>query len=619
MNQGFAARPGLAIAASFLLGVFSSGCDGCGSKKPYTPFGVASTLPNLEPAPSSTPDAVTPMVVPSGFAPRKAELVPSAPATWQGSGLNLSAPDGQRFAQVLPADFDADQKLDAIAWLEPAPGQVAVPGELWYFPGEAPARKLSSLPGFVPSSLDCKSSATLTQTGVHSATLDVAATCSAPLLARAPARALLVVSPTVEHPVLLTLRVASAAPEESLDFTVDSSDQDHDGRDDVRLTTSLTHAASEAVSADLVWLDRAAGASRSASEPPASLLRLASRIGLQARGKSAARARTRVSSTLRLLSSLCAEGGVGRVFDEDGAAIRCGDLGKVIDSLGTSEVVAALAQQDTVGAFAVLTRDGWYFKKYSTAAKKAIERELLRGVTRLDLEQPLVPRAQPKLPQVPHYSPLWFESDGTLLIQGPGAISRVSISPSSEEPVPGDAGVTPWALDLALPNGQRVLGAAHACDRSELLINQSDAQHPLLPAIATQLLAARPASCAGRGAGPQVLIAPLSFDDRGLEALIAGARISTAAQGQKSCGSLPAMGTPQSADGRWLVTPTQLGLLVIGERKELWQAGKLLEHADVSAFRDCVVANGAGAVACIEAGRALLFARPKSTVSTPRH
>ena len=75
-----------------------SGCDGCGSKKPYTPFGVASSLPRVElPAPSAS-EPPPALAAPTGFAARKAELVPDAPEKWQGSDLNLSAPAGRRFA-----------------------------------------------------------------------------------------------------------------------------------------------------------------------------------------------------------------------------------------------------------------------------------------------------------------------------------------------------------------------------------------------------------------------------------------------------------------------------------------------------------------------------------------
>ncbi|HYQ28905.1 MAG TPA: hypothetical protein VER04_16855, partial [Polyangiaceae bacterium] len=257
---------------------------------------------------------------------RKAELVPGAPESWQGPDLNLSAPTGRRFAQVLPTDFDGDQKPEALAWLVPAPKeQNAAAGELWYFPTDGPARSLAALPGFVPSSADCSLTTVLTQSGLHSATLDVTASCTPALIARAPSRALLVVSPNVEHPVLLTVRAASPAADETLNFSVDSSDQDHDGRDDVRLSVSLGNVgATESATADLVWLDRAAGASRSASEPAASLMRLAGKISFQARGKRGGATNERVGTALRLLSSLCAEGGVPRVFDADGAPFRCG-------------------------------------------------------------------------------------------------------------------------------------------------------------------------------------------------------------------------------------------------------------------------------------------------------
>ena len=608
---------GLTLGALAALACGVSACDGCGSQKPYTPFGVASALPSAEPVLAALPELGVAPVASSGFAVRKAELVPAAAEAWQGSGLSLNAPSARRFAQVLPGDFDDDQKLDALGWLVPAPGEKnAPPGELWYFPNGAAARKLSALPGFVPSSPDCALNVTLTQTGPHSATLDALAICKS-LIARAPTRALLVVSPSVEHPLLLTLRAASAAPDETLSFSVDSSDQDHDGRDDVRLTLSLAQASpSEPTSADLVWLDRAAGASRSASEPLASLLRLAGKIGVRARTKHGTNTAERVASVLRLLSSLCAEGGVARVFDEDGVPFRCGDLGKIIDSLTLSDVLGAIAQGDVQSAFSALRRDGWYFAKLSNAQRKSVERELLRAVTRFDADPPVQARTQPIVPALPHYSPLWFESDGALLVHGAAGVTRLSADRATEEPISAEAGAPNWPLDLVAPSGQRVLGAVHACDRSELLLNESDAQHPLLPPLATRLIAARPASCTGHGTGPSVLITPLNFDDNGLEALIGGVLVNVAPLGKKPVPGLPALGTPRSPDGRFLVSPSALGLLVTGERKELWQTDKLTEHADAARYTDCVVANDARAIACIDSGRAIVFERPKQTASS---
>lgn len=607
-----------AVLGSSLFG--AAACNGCGSEKPYTPFGVASSLPNVELAASVAPEVAAPPAPAAGFASRKAELVPGALAEWQGPGLDLKAPDARRFAQVLPGDFDGDQKPDALAWLVPAPHEKnAPPGELWYFPNAATPRKLSALPGFVPSGPDCTLSPTLTQTGAHSATLDVSATCKAPLIARAPTRAIVVVSPGVEPPVLLTLRAASAAPNETLDLSVDSSDQDQDGRDDVRLTLNVAALGSaEPASADLAWLDRAAGASRSASEPVASLSRFATHLASRSRVKhSTYRAETN-GNVVRLLSSLCAESGVARVFDEEGSPFRCGDVTRIVDSLAASDVSYALAQGDVLEAFSVLRRDGWYFRSLSSAGRRIIQRDLLRSVSKLDLDPPFVAHASPTLPQLPHYSPLRFEADGALLIRGTNGVTRVAANRSAEEAVSGDAGAASWSLELAAADGERITGTSHACDRSELLFNVSDAQRGLLPPLTTRLLAARPASCAGHGTGPAVSIAPLGFDQLGLDALINGCHVSTAAAGQKQPATASAPGTPRSADGRWLVTPTALGLLLVGDHKELWQTSALHDYADASKFSDCVVANDARAVACVEAGHVLVFERGKPDTTALR-
>jgi len=619
-------NPRLSLEAA-LLGVVlgsslcgTAACNGCGSEKPYTPFGVASSLPSAEQAPSLAPEAIVTPAPSAGFAARKAELVPGAPDVWQGAGLDLKAPDTRRFAQVLPGDFDGDEKPDAVAWLVPAPREKnAPPGELWYFPNGAPARKLTALPGFVPSGPDCTLSPTLTQTGPRSATLDVSATCKAPLIARAPVRAIVVVSPSVEPPLLITLRAASAAPNETLDFSINSSDQDQDGRDDVRLTLSVGALGSaEPASADLAWLDRAAGASRSASEPITSLTRFAAHLVSRARIKRSTYRPETNGNAVRLLSSLCAESGVPRVFDEEGSPFRCGDVTRIVDSLAEGEVSYALAQGDVLEAFSVLRRDGWYFRGLSVGARKSMERDLLRSVSKLDLDPPFAARAQPTLPQLPHYSPLWFETDGALLIRGANGVTRVAANRAAEDAAAGDGGVPSWPLELAATNGARVTGTSHACDRSELLLNVSDAQHGLLPPLTARLLAARPASCAGRGTGPAVSIAPLGFDELGLDALLNGAHVTSAAPGQKQPAPLPAIGTPRSPDGRWLVTPTALGLLVIGDHKELWQTSALRDHADASKFTDCVVANDARSVACVEAGRVIVFERGKPSAASTK-
>jgi hypothetical protein len=60
-----------------------------------------------------------------------------------------------------------------------------------------------------------------------------------------------------------------------------------------------------------------------------------------------------------------------------------------------------------------------------------------------------------------------------------------------------------------------------------------------------------------------------------------------------------------------LVSATPLGLLLTGDRKELWQTSGLQAHANAAKLTDCVVANDARAVACIDAGHALIFEHPQ--------
>jgi hypothetical protein len=67
-------------------------------------------------------------------------------------------------------------------------------------------------------------------------------------------------------------------------------------------------------------------------------------------------------------------------------------------------------------------------------------------------------------------------------------------------------------------------------------------------------------------------------------------------------GSTPQKGAPRSPDGKILVVPGALGVVVAtGPKAELWTA------LDGQALSDCVVANGATQVACIRGDRAILL------------
>ncbi|HEY2408608.1 MAG TPA: hypothetical protein VGI10_21530 [Polyangiaceae bacterium] len=598
------AAPGLAL---------TSGCNSCGADKPYTPFGVASSLP-VESANTARASAAPSSPAPigsNGFSTRKSLLAPAASKHFALADGAIDAPAGFSFAQVLPAEYETSGKPGALAWLvrdTDAPKD-APPGELWYFPNGRPAARLLALPGFVPSGPDCTLEPVLAQTGAHSATLDITAHCKMPLIARSPERSLTVVSPASARPELVTLRVAAPAPGETLDFRVDSSDQDQDGRDDVRIAVSVhSSASSEPASADLVWLDRPAGISRSSDEPRSSLAEAATRLATRSRIRHVGPFVDRGGNYLRLASTLCAEGGVARVLDTDGAPLRCGDLTAFIDNLTTASVEGPLNQGDLLGAFAAFARDGWYFARLSKTARNALERDLQKASARQEVTEATVARAVPLDPRTPHYSPLWFESDGALLVRTASGVTRISADGASEQALDPDAGTPLWPLDVTSGTGSKLVGVAHACDRSELLLLVNSAAGTPEPPIATSLLAARPASCAGHGTGPMPALAPLGFEGPSPTLLVAGAPVGTA--DLKALPPLPSLGAPRSPDGRLLVVPTSLGVFVGGERKELWRIGKVKDHSDATKLHDCVVQNDAKSVACVEAGKVVRFLRP---------
>jgi hypothetical protein len=262
------------------------------------------------------------------------------------------------------------------------------------------------------------------------------------MIARAPTRALAVVAPAAERPRVLVLRVAEPAPGETLKLAVDSSDQDGDGRDDVRLTVSVARQGSnESASADLGFFDRAAGVSRNTLEPSDSLARFASRETIRAKSKkNAPSVLERVDNARRLLASLCAESGTPRLFDEDNNPVRCGNLEKSVDFLALAEQTAALTLGDPARAASVLARDGWYVRGVSANQKKQLERELSKALTLRELKSAVSLGARPKLGGRAHWSPLWFEPNGELLVQTAAGVMRVAADGSSETPLDPDAG-----------------------------------------------------------------------------------------------------------------------------------------------------------------------------------
>lgn len=585
----------LLACALFTLGTAGCRCD----DKPYTPFGVTSALPAAKSTAPAAPSAAASSDVDAGFAVARSELAPRGATQFVVGGRSLAAPPGFSFDQALEGAFEADGQRGAVAWMLPvAPAGDGTPGipELYYFPPQADARRVFTLPGFVPTSPNCKLKTTLVQSGPKSVTLDASAECEGNLIQRTPARSLSILAPAGERAEILTLRVAAPAPGETLALRTDTSDRDADGRDDVRVIVSLAATGAKAVDAELAYLDRPAGVSRDPSEPQKSLLRLAGAQVQRAKNKkTAADALARVAAVRRLMSTLCAEGGTTRIFDRDGAPIACGTLGGVVDALASAEVGAEVALGNPLGAFGALARDGWYFGKTGANTRKKLEAAALDAVE-LVTTRVVFLEQRPRLPPPPRYSPLTFDASGRLFLDADQGRFDLGTDAASATRLEGEA-ATPRSLEVVNESGERLLAVAYSCDRSETTLLRSSTTGPLPPAV-THLLAPRPGAC-GRGRF-EALPAPAPLGFTSAPELVIGGVVA----GQAPAPLTGVAGSARSENGRFLAVPAVRGLLVSGGTTRLFDLGTQI--AEPLRLTDCVPSNDGARVACVLGDRALL-------------
>jgi hypothetical protein len=570
------------------------GCRGCGDEKPYTPFGTTTALP--EPEPSATVTSAPSASATAAPMFQKSVLAPPKSVRWELGGQSLEAPPGYVFEQALQASF-SEGTSTTVAWLL-ADGSDKGPraaGELWAFPKNPGPKRLATLPGFVPGGPSCKLTTGLARTGPHTVTLDVRSECTGALIARSPMRALVVVAPEAERPEILSLRVAGPAPGETLELGANTADRDGDGRDDVAVDVSVGGPGGPKVSAPLVWLDRAAGPSRDSAEPQRTLVRLASREATRAKTKKLADEVVRgVAAVRRLMASLCAEGATPRVLDGDGNPFGCGASSLVVDSLLTAEVTAELARGRVLDAFAALARDGWYFGKASSAARQKLERQLLDAVEPVTaVVKTLEPRPA-GLERTPRFSPLAFDEAGGVLVSTLAGIVRTE--PDGSAPTPVADSTAQRALDVLVAPGQRWLGVAFSCDRSEVTLALEGA-----PPLVTGLLSPRPGACGHTPFWASEAPAPVSAGGGELLAIVGGALVG------KGPDTIPP-GSARSANRQWTVVPTSFGLLVDGAAHRLVNLGTSVKEP--ARLTDCVVKNDGKSVACVTKGQAILIQSP---------
>lgn len=617
MRGGPRAASRRAVALAMMGSAWSAGCDSCERNQPYTPFHVdASAVPSL----ATTQSAAAP----TASAPKSPEVPEPT------EGRRLEPPTGRfsigRRQVELPKDLLAERVLErgggpdrpalGFAWTVPAspdPDWNGPLGELWMFPENGDARRLLPLPGWVPSGPGCVHESRLALLGKSTLLIDVHAKCERSLPQRTPTRAIALM--TVEpSPVLLVgLRVAEPAADESFSLTTLAADRDGDGRDDPTIRFDFSILSSQLrAKAELGWLDRAAGASVDAGHFVQSLEEtFLTWEGALGKKSSLGGILGETAALRRLLSSLCQQSSVPRITDWRGEPIACPAISKVATRLARIEIRAALGLADPVAAAFALGYGASWLGGIPTVEREELAKRIVKSTVPVNvgLPIPVTPRPVAALEPI-HYSPIRFESDGrTLLVQTQrGTTERVSLDGSSSVE-DSDAAPTAWPLSVTSSDGRHWAGAIPACDRSEVALVFKHADGTLLPLAPTNLLAPRPGVCRNLAPWP-VVVGPIAWQSEYPTAVIGGACWSGVPS--QACPPPAKMGpvlpgSPRSPDGRRLISVTTLGPMVVGGAKaELWK-GAGVEGKRLS---DCVVANDAEAIACIANGAVLLLRRP---------
>jgi hypothetical protein len=587
------------------------GCDAFDSdRKPYTPFGTVSSAGS----PAQVPDPVKP-VVDAGPAreamgiSRGSLLAPVDAREWHVGERKLLAPEGLIFRLGLVGGLAGGKDGDVLSWLVGTPEKPVI-GELWMFPEEGAPRLISTASSFLPTGPTCSHETHLDQTGPNSVTLDIRATCAAPLLPRTPERSVSVFAPSRPNAKVAGFRLAAPAPGESLRLELVSRDRDSDGRDDVEMTLAFAAPSAPEVRASFVWLDRPAGLSRDAFEPLASFVRLAAQETARASSSRAAGGASAsdvskavaagVANARRLYSTLCAESGVARVALDSGGELSCGDLKPAFEAMTLASINAAVTAGHPEQAFAALERHGWFPTGTKADSNRFVETQqaqLLSKLAKRRVIKLVQLKAQPRAAEAgPHTSPISFHADGSLLLLTAAGVVRAA--PDGRFEYDASSEVDAWSMAVMSRGGEQLRGLAFPCDRSEVSWLATAPGGNVLPPIPTELVAPRPGVCQGGSGFEAPRVAPVAWTDEGIAGFI-----GTSWVGPRP--PHPPMGSALSPNGRYSIVATERGLLVsANDKSTLWVFDDSTAPAQL---RDCVVSNNAQAAACTMAGRAYVI------------
>lgn len=589
--------------ALLLAALFALGCE---DRRPYTPFPVATGSGGTVAAPPAPPPPVVPTAPPPPLEP---QVAPSRALQWRVAERDLQAPDGLIFRLALVGGIEGGGARDVLAWAVGTPEHPSI-GELWLYPESGEPRLIMAAPGFLPTGPGCSHGARLMHAGPSSVALDIEATCSGPLLPRSPERSVSVLAPLRSPPLIAGFRLAAPARDERLEMEISAADRDGDGRDDVQMSLRFGTTLSADVLARFVWLQRAAGLSRDMSEPRASFAALAepvnARAGQAGAAADAASVAANASTARRMFASLCAESGTARIFLDDGAALDCGDLSSPFEAFTSAEVDAALAAGQAGEALAALERHTWYAsgsgaprEAFSVRLRAKIDKRLIRRrVIKLVPLQALPRAVEPG----PHYSPLGFHPDGSLLVLTRDGVVRAA--PDGRFEYDASDELDGWPTVVAAANGEQLSGIAFPCERSDVIWLRTAADGTPLEPISTRLVAPRPGSCGGSTPFTPPVVSPAAWVSAEPSAYVGASWLGESV-------AHPPLGSAVSPNGRFGIAAARSGLVVASEgRTALWVFDDPTLPARLS---DCVVSNNAQAAACLLAGRAyVILPDPKS-------
>jgi hypothetical protein len=611
------------LLSLLLSSALSVGCDSCERRRPYTPFLVdAAAVPSTTASAAETPSISPPQPPPIAQPVEGRKLEPPLGRFELGPRL-VELPKDLAASRVLekPSTVQPGQ-VDALVWVVPAKPSAewnGPMGELWRFVASADAKKVFSLPAWMPSGPDCLHDVRLAQIGNSTFLIDVRARCERSLPQRTPNRAVVLVAPDSPQPLSLGLRVAEPAPDESMNVTAVVSDRDGDSREDpsVRFDFEVQSAKIHA-SAEFGWLDRTAGASIDESHFTASLepTFLAWEGALGKKPKLAG-VLTETTALRRLLSAICQQSAAARVFDWRGEPFRCPSMSQVATRLARLEVRAALGLGAPLEASHALGVATTWHGGIPSAEREDLRKRIAKSLAKVTVGAPVLVSVRPaSSPEPVHYSPLRFDDEGSgLLVQtGHGKVERVSLDGTGAAEADTDAAVMAWPLAVTAADGRRWSSVVPACDRSELSLALKGADGILLPLVATSLLAPRPGVCRNPAPWPTD-VGPISWQGDAPIALIDG--VCWPGPPPHACPTPDKLGhvvqgSPRSPDGSRMIVVTSLGPVVMGGAKpELWTGSGL----DGKHLHDCVVSNGAKAVACIANADVILFIRPEAATN----